>query len=247
MSREEPHGSSIPSRVPAAGVGTSCGTTKGEGAPQGRGKHGERGPPPTLTGFALDVQGQRDALVDELHDLLEILLTEVAGGQRGGTWGWSPSGTGPLGGHQPPKRLLVPQSPKELLVSQPLKELLESQPLIGAPQILLPMGSCPNSWPKQAPNSHLETSGKGETEWGENLGTPTPGKDPWQALSLTEAQPPGCQSTLVPRARVLVGGDGDELQHPLCPRPVDALGPQVHQHQVVVGATWREKERGDDL
>lgn len=108
-----------------------------------------------LTGFALDVQGQRDALINELHHLLEILLTEVAGGQRGGTWGWSPSGTEPLWGHHPPKRLPGPP---------PFKELPESQPLIEAPQVLVPMGSCLFSQPKQAPNSHLDTSGKDETE-----------------------------------------------------------------------------------
>lgn len=65
-----------------------------------------------------------------------------------------------------------------------------------------------------------------------------------QGLSLTQAQPPWRECALVPRARVLVCSDGDELQHALSPCTVDALRPQVHQHQVVVGATWGARERG---
>lgn len=66
-------------------AGSSSGT--GPCTQTGTQKGGRWGPCCSLTGFALDVQGQRDALVDESHDLLEILLVEVAGCQCRGTWG----------------------------------------------------------------------------------------------------------------------------------------------------------------
>lgn len=55
---------------------------------------------------------------------------------------------------------------------------------------------------------------------------------------LTQPETTRGQGTLVPRTRVLIGGDGHELKHPLSSSPVDAFRPQVHQNQVVVGPTW---------
>lgn len=46
------------------------------------------------------------------------------------------------------------------------------------------------------------------------------------------------------RARVLVAGDGAELQHPLGPAAVCASAAQVHQDQVVVRAPCKERALG---
>ncbi len=40
---------------------------------------------------------------------------------------------------------------------------------------------------------------------------------------------------------VFVGCDVDELEDALDAAPVDALGPQVHQHQVVLGAAGHQR------
>lgn len=153
----------------------------------GRGKWGERGSP-SLTGFALDVQGQGDALVDELHDFLEILLAELAGGQSRGTWGWSSSEAEALRGHQHP----LPES------LPPKKGSLSPSPSLRLPKSCSPWGSCPLSQLKQALNSHLESSEKAETEWGENLGTPTPGGSLGRACPSPRRSPPGVSALLSP-------------------------------------------------
>lgn len=89
-------------------------------------QEGGRQGPRSLTGFALDVQGQRDALINESHDFLEILLAEVAGSQRRGTWG-----TGHIRGAPSPE-------------ANPTKRVPKSQP---------PWGPVPLSEPETASKS----------------------------------------------------------------------------------------------
>ena len=76
-------------------LGAQSRNAEGE-VPAGTQEGGRWGP--LLTGFALDIQGQRNALVDEGHNFLEIVLMEVAGGQCGGTWGTEPIRAGSCSG-----------------------------------------------------------------------------------------------------------------------------------------------------
>ncbi len=55
---------------------------------------------------------------------------------------------------------------------------------------------------------------------------------------LTEPEAAGVERALIPGTRVLIGRDGAELHDALCACAV-RLRTQVHQHQVVVSATWR--------
>lgn len=67
----------------------------------------------------------------------------------------------------------------------------------------------------------------------------TPGWElsPHQTPGLTKPQASRSNGTPVSRTGVLVGCDGHKLQHTLGPCSIQALGPQVHQHQVGVSAT----------
>lgn len=58
---------------------------------------------------------------------------------------------------------------------------------------------------------------------------------------LTQPEATWGQGALVPRAGVLIGRDRHELQHPLSSSPIDALMPEVHQNQMVVGPTWNTR------